>query len=370
MKTSESINKEKTKVGILTLPFNANYGGVLQAYALQTYLIKLGYDTTHIYRDFPEKNKLTQLAKDIVKLLLGRSIRRAIEGRNLARFFKEYVAPRTNRIRTKSDFKCIEKYGFTTIIVGSDQVWRKACIYGDLKMNYFLDFVDGKVNKMTYAASFGIDEWQYDEDETREIRKHIKEFQAVSLREKSGVELCEKYLGADAEHVVDPVMLLSADDYVEVVNKEQATIKGDCLVYLLDKTDEKQAIVKDISDRFGYTPFSVNQSKRKWGLKVKPSVVSWLRGFYEAKFVVTDSFHGCVFSIIFNKPFLIIGNKERGIARFISVLNDFGLEGRMITSGNDNYISIVEEPVQWDEVNRKLKQKRSEATHFLTSFIR
>lgn len=364
-------NRDNIKIGILTLPFNANYGGILQTYALQKYLQKQGYEVIHIYRDFPEKNAVSMIVKDGIKFLLGRTIRNRIKRLYTFRFYKKYVSPRTNRIRTMSDFKSLNKYNITTIIVGSDQVWRRSCIYGDLKMNYFLDFAEEGINRMTYAASFGVDFWEYDDAETKAIKGLIQKFSAVSVREKSGRSLCKEYLDIDAQYVIDPVMLLSSKDYLSLIEEEKARpSNGDCLVYLLDATEEKRAIVGDIASKLNYETYSVNDDVVRWGMQIKPPVTSWLRGFYDSKFVITDSFHGCVFSIIFNKPFLVIGNEMRGIARFVSVLDDFDLSGRMILGSNGDYLSRAVEPIDWDKTNRKLESRRSEANLFLKSSIK
>lgn len=359
-------NNKNITVGILTLPFNNNYGGILQTYALQTYLKKLGYNAIHIYRDFPEKNKSLQIVKDIVKFLIGRTLRKKLRSIYTYRFFKKYVTPRTKRIRTLSDLKALDRYDFDTIIVGSDQVWRKACAYGELKMNYFLDFADDKVNRVAYAASFGIDAWQFDADETEQIKNQIQKFEAVSVREKTGVDLAEKYWNIKAEHVVDPVMLLPKKDYINLVENEQdKRYQGDCFVYLLDFTNKKQQIVDDVAAKFDYSVYSISQEIVKWGFHYKPSVTKWLAGFADAKFIITDSFHGTMFSIIFNKPFIVIGNEKRGLTRFSSLLNDFGLSERMILEKNNNHLEVAEKKIDWDVVKGVIKTKQKEAHDFL-----
>jgi hypothetical protein len=365
------IKQKSINVGILTLPFKGNYGGILQTYALQVYLKRLGYNAIHIYRDFPETNKLTQIAKDIAKFLIGKTIRIQIKRRYTFRFFDKYVSPRTKKIRTLSDFRTINKHQLSTIIVGSDQVWRKSCIYGALKTNYFLDFANDNINKIAYAASFGIDSWQFDEGETKIIRELVRKFSAVSVREESGYKLCREYLGVEAKHVIDPVMLLSAKDYIDLVElgNEKKHI-GDCLVYMLDHNNEKQTVIDNIIREFNYQPYTVNKEIAILGMRAKPSVTSWLRGFYDAKFVITDSFHGCVFSIIFNKPFVVIGNVNRGLARFTSILKEFGLTDRMILNDRENYSEIVRTPINWVNTNETLDKKRHEAYLYLTSSIK
>ena len=96
---------------------------------------------------------------------------------------------------------------------------------------------------------------------------------------------------------------------------------------------------------------------------VFPPVTKWLRGFMDASFVVCDSFHGAVFSIIFNKPFLVIANKERGMARFDSLLRMYGLEGRLVSENLD--ISSLEKPIDWVVVNRKREVMKTISLDFL-----
>ena len=354
------------RVGILTLPFNCNYGGVLQTYALQTYLKNQGYETYHIYRDFPEKNKITQTTKDVAKLILGKTQAYHSKGKHLFYFFDKYVTPKTHRIRTLSDLKKLNKYKLSTIIVGSDQVWRKPCIYGDLQSNYFLDFATEEQNKISYAASFGIDNWQFDEVETTNIENLIKRFNGISVREKSGVELCKTILGVEAKHLIDPVMLLKTNDYEALIQTEnEQTINGDCLVYLLDESPEKNTIASTSANFLGYSIYNIDPEGDSM-----PSVTNWLKSFSDAKFVVTDSFHGCMFSILFNKPFLVIGNKKRGLARFTSILTDFNLLNRMILDSHDDYKSILNQEIEWKKIKKRIQEKRLEAQNYLQESIK
>ncbi|RKD91969.1 polysaccharide pyruvyl transferase family protein [Mangrovibacterium diazotrophicum] len=359
---------KNTKIGILTLPFNYNYGGILQTYALQRFLIANGYDTYHIYRDFPEKNKATQIIKDLIKLIIGKNKKTRFEGTLIRKFFDEKVVPKTHRIRTLSDLKKLHKYGFTTFIVGSDQVWRKACIYGDLKTNYFLDFPKDDVNRISYAASFGVDNWEFTSEETVKLKTLLQKFSAVSVRENSGIKLCEEHMGVAANHVPDPVWLLKAEDYRQLIaqESERTEVNGECLAYVLDSTDEKKKIIQDAAEKLGYQTFTISYGNNG----VKPSVITWLKAFAEAKFVVTDSFHGCVFSILFNKPFLVIGNITRGLSRFSSVLSELNLENRMIFTEKDDYLAIVGKPIDWDTINKEIEEKRAKARNFIFSSIK
>ena len=361
--------KENIVIGILTLPFNANYGGVLQTYALQTFLKNSGFKTYHIYRKFPEKNKLWYFIKSLVKFFIGRTIKVWIQQHYIKKFFNKQVTPKTGSIRTNSDFKKLAKYNFTTIIVGSDQVWRKECIYGDLKYNYFLDFVDSITNKISFSASFGIDYWQYNIEETQKINQLISEFKAVSVREKSSVEMLERELGISALHHLDPVFLLENEDYYKFCKiNDDTNTRG--LIYILDESEVKRNIIKEVSSTLSIDFIKANYDKKLFGLTSKTTINDWLSGFSNAKYIITDSFHGCAFSILFNKPFLAIGNTNRGLARFQSLLGEFGLLNRLIDVKELSFSEILDEKIDWNSINKIIHEKMNKIKEYLIDSIK
>lgn len=148
------------------------------------------------------------------------------------------------------------------------------------------------------------------------------------MRESSGVQLCQEYFDTKAVQVLDPTLLLSADDYRALIKRGKTQpSNGNLLVYMIDRTKEKEAFVERIAQEEGLTPFWMSCETDDETLpleqRIKMPVEQWLRSFDDAEFVLTDSFHGCVFSIIFRKQFLAIGNKERGLSRFQSLLTLF-----------------------------------------------
>ena len=243
-----------------------------------------------------------------------------------------------------------------------------------LRKSFLLDFAEANkdVKKIAYAASFGVDKWEFSDEETK-IAKHLLPlFDAVSVREDSGVTLCENYLGVQAEHVLDPTMLLDKEDYISLIKAEcEPQSEGNLFTYILDSSEHKQKIVDNLADKLKLKPFEV-QPKYKHPSKdnikkniedcVYPAVTKWLRAFYDAKFVVTDSFHGCVFSIIFNKPFIAIGNKDRGLARFKSLLSLYRLENRL-NNVNPDSLDIID----WSFVNNSRTNFKEKSLHFLNS---
>lgn len=233
----------------------------------------------------------------------------------------------------------------------------------------FLSFLgDAKIKRVAYAASFGVDHCEYTEEQRKICSSLLKKFKAVSVRESSGVQLCQKYFDTKAVQVLDPTLLLSADDYRALIKQGKThPSKGNLLVYMLDRTKEKENFVERIAQAKGLTPFWMNSDIDDETLpleqRIKMPVEQWLRSFDDAEFVLTDSFHGCVFSIIFRKQFLAIGNKERGLSRFQSLLTLFSLQDRLILSP-DEYKSNLSS-IDYDQVQARLQSFQTQSLSFL-----
>lgn len=337
------------RIGIITLPLNTNYGGILQAYALQTVLERMGHDVCLIEErrvplSLPLWKAPLSYGKRILKNILGhpcpifyeRKVNREIPivRKNTDRFINRYI-----KRRIVDSFSDLNESDFDAIVVGSDQIWRPK--YFPNIENAFLDFAkDWNIRRIAYAASFGTDDWEYDSKQTSECGRLLRMFDAVSVREDSGADLCKKHFGVNAEHVLDPTMLLVKEDYIKLFEAaDTPKSNGNLLCYILDETEEKKALIKHIAAEKGLIPFNVKSISDDINSplyeRIQPPLEQWLRGFYDADFVITDSFHACVFSIIFNKPFIVYGNINRGLSRFISLLNMFGLTERIVNNQTD-----------------------------------
>lgn len=368
------------KIGVLALQLRYNFGGILQAYALHKTLNNLGHDTVHI-----DQCKFVSLGRWYKKypIYLKRAIRKHLCGENLivrtdvafnntskiiATHTEPFIEKHIKRIFTR-DFLNIPQGDFDAFIVGSDQVWRTKYFFSKTE-NAYLDFAkDWDIKRIAYAASFGTEEWEYNDELTSNCSNLVKKFDAVSVRESSAVELCKEKLGVYAQHVLDPTMLLKKEDYISLF--EQANIDksdGNLFCYILDKKSEKDDIVNNIAKMLQLTPFYVNSryqdSDAPLEERIQHPVEKWLRAFHDAEFVITDSFHACVFSLLFNKPFIVYGNKERGLARFDSLLKIFGLEDRIALS-LDNIDRIANTPIDWDNVNRIHSEWKEKSISFL-----
>lgn len=365
------------KIGILTQPLHSNYGGLLQCFALQTILKRLGHEA-YVIRRIYGVSMLTPKERFFYYLqrLLGK-----IFGRTKKTFYfvSKYINPKTELVpSTQSLQYCHKKEKFNAYVVGSDQVWRPC--YSPCITNYFLDFISSqeKVKRVAYAASFGVDEWEFSEDESKVCRELAQCFDAISVREDSAVALCEKHLNRnDAVHVLDPTMLLEKDDYMQLITQEQEkTIPGNVFCYILNESTNKTQIIKLIVDQINGKPFTkmpccdmnIMHILMYPNRYIYPSVTSWLRSYVDAEMVITDSFHGCVFSIIFNKPFWVIGNTSRGMARFYSLLKTFGLESRLISI--EKLPSDFRTPIDWRRVNEKRQNLQKKSMLFLVEALK
>ena len=241
--------------------------------------------------------------------------------------------------------------------------------------NAYLEFAkEWRIKRIAYAASFGTEEWEYTEKQTKSCATQLKKFNAVSVRESSAVQLCNDNFGVKAEHVLDPTMLLSKEDYIKLFKDYNAAQSdGNLFCYILDEGEEKKSIVDCVVKEKGLQPFYVNSRYEDLDApleeRIQQPIEKWLRAFYDAEFVITDSFHACVFSIIFNKPFIVYGNKERGMARFESLLTLFELEDRLVYSTCE-VKKVLQTPINWERVNSIHKQIKEKSLSFLRKSLK
>lgn len=375
------------KIGILTQPLMNNYGGLLQNYALQTVLKRLGHTPITINIMYKKNwiRRIKTMAKRIVQRMLGKKVRIRIwpneqEAKILSKytgqFIKEHITT-TTKIKEKVDLDYLSDHGFKAYIVGSDQVWRPQ--YSPQLSTYYLGFLKKNTltKKIAYAASFGVDNWEYSPYQTNKYRKLIKNFDAISVREESAVVLCKKHFQTDVIQTLDPTLLLNKNDYIELIDYEKKNMQEEYLfTYILDNNENKKKIVNSIAGniklklRSGMpTKNFIDFGKRTLAECSFPPVAEFIKGVQHANFVITDSFHGTVFSIIFNKPFISIANKGRGLTRFTTLLKTFNLESRLILPNEELPINALEE-INWCEVNSILQRKKEESLDFIIKSLK
>lgn len=365
------------KVGILTLELGANYGGVLQAFALYHTLEKLGYQPYLIStRALPKRigtvAKLKRLVLASLKVVKP-NISSILECISIASTnINRFVQCNIPNVLTPRSLKELEQVGLDSIVVGSDQVWRPQHAGGNIG-KYFLNFAKGwSIRRIAYAASFGTSKWTFTPEETTDCARLLKKFNAVSVREDDGVRLCREKFDAEAKWVLDPTMLLAPSDYLNTC--PEATGSKSCLIsYILDSDDAKKEIVSALEKSLGAKcePIMGKLYVGHDARQVTPlmGVEDWLCKLAGSDFVFTDSFHGCVFSIIFNKPFVVMVNQDRGSSRFDTLLSKFGLTGRIATNAEDA-VRIAAEAVDWEAVNKRREEFKEESIRFLREALK
>ncbi|WP_308009580.1 polysaccharide pyruvyl transferase family protein [uncultured Fusobacterium sp.] len=348
------------KIGILTFHWasNRNFGASLQSYACMKMIEKK--DTNVKIIDFnPEKF-------NIIRKLIAR-----IGGYGFRKYNNKFLKL-TNKIRTKKELEKLNEK-FDVFIVGSDQVWRVKWWNLEKGMHYFFDFLSENKKKIAYAASFGIDHWEGDEKLTEKIKPLIKNFNHISVREESGINICKKIFEIDnVVCVLDPTLMIDRKDYQPILDdwKDRNHLKKKYIAHML--LDDAKQLRKGSKEIAAYLKADINYIKGKTfkvlgrAVTFYNKVSQWLTYLKDAELVITDSFHCTVFSLIFHKKFIVIANSNRGIARLETLLNKVGLEDRFFTNIAEVLRSgILDKEIDYEEVDKKLEVHRKYSIDFL-----
>lgn len=345
------------KIGIITLHFHTNYGGYLQAYALQYILRKYGNDV-YVLNNIMQQSFLMRIRDQLSKWKL--ILRTDTQTRRLQACLAF----------AKRNIKQMALYGhqqeLDTIIVGSDQIWR-ARFHSEF-VPAMLDFTTNwNIHRIAYACSLGTRNGNFQPADYELARRCLKRFEAVSMREEGALPFIKDQLQYQGplEATLDPTLLLPANHYISkfaTKGIDSSIPEKGIFYYILDPTEQKQKIVKQISDFLCLPTYTVNNDHSY-------PIENWLVCFKHAAYVVTDSFHGTALSINFNKPFITIGNDLRGMERFHSLLSAFKLQNRLITDNMDIPQELLYQAINFREVNQILKQKRKESLYFLEKYV-
>jgi len=380
------------KIGVLTQPLGHNYGGVMQAWALQTVLRGMGHKAVVFNRRYRFELLSTRIiflrVLSVCKCLVLKYVFRRkdvhicnpldyhyyprndeprsdeISEPDLNRFVRKHIAL-TKRLYTTealSDF--IRRKGFDVIVVGSDQVWRQE--YSPCITDYFLAFLPENcgVKRIAYAASIGTEKLDIEKEVLPICAESLKRFDALSVREENAREELAAVFGAKASVLLDPTLLLPQTVYERLISSKSKRENAGIVHYILDGSDDKNNIIRSAADALKMSVAALldGRSQEEW-----LDVSEWLSAFANAQFVITDSFHGCVFSIIFHKPFIAIANQWRGLSRFTTLLGHFGLRHRLVFSFEEFEVRKREllTPIDYATVEEKLRKLRSESMTFL-----
>lgn len=348
----------RRKTGILNLQHTNNFGACLVAYALQTAIERCGSKAQVInYR--PEKK---------ARPFSGAFRRERAAGRNFEKFRRRFL--NLTRVCRNMDDLSELNASLDSFVVGSDQVWRFRYVYRFLQ-EYLLAFAAPSKTLFSYAASFGTDFWEGNDQATEIMREKLLRFNRVSVREESGIAICREAFGSEAVRVLDPTLLLSAADYAPIIKESQLKLPGRYVAkMILDETPEAAAEVERLAKEKGWEVVDIYGSRKKIGGKeamlCRP-VGDWLKLLQNADYVVTDSFHCVCFSLIFEKQFICVVNPERGISRLDSLLGIFGLRDRLIDSLKGFRPDGRE--TDYRQIERLLQVERKKAYRYLSDCL-
>lgn len=339
------------KIGILTFHWGTNYGAILQAYALQVYLTQIGHDV-YIINYRPQEYKKTLFRCFFKKRfwLFLLNLKEYIKEMKLDTFRKKYLNE-TILYKSLDELKRnppqLDMY-----ICGSDQIWNS---YFTTKgegnkptSTYFLNFGGTSVKRIAYAVSFGCE--VYPDEASDVAQKYISKFLAISVREESGLSIVKQLGYENPIKLPDPTLLLSREDY-SFANTNKKIFQKKAFIYIL--RDEYKEVDKIVS--FLKRDHIIDTSNNFFNPK---SIEDWLKSIEEASIIITNSFHGAVFSIIFHVPFIVLhaSGREAGMNdRFNTLLQALGLENRVLDKYDLNKVSeLLIEKINWDDVDNKL----------------
>ena len=363
------------RIGIITFHCSYNYGSALQAYALQRFLISQGYETetiSYYSKDF-DQYKLFRPAKyktgmkyalyDLI--YIGRHIKRK-------RSFRNFVAD--NLIVSEEEYNdgniAQANQRYDCFICGSDQIWNTDCTRGVVPA-FFLEFADEGKPRIAYAPSIAHD--RISNDYIDAFRSAVNKIDYLSVREESGRAILAELTDKEITCAADPTLLLDADDYRQLMKEKAGIPEGKYIfLYMLEWNAETVKYCKKLKERFHLPIYYLinrdtiktiglfdKEDKNLYGID-PGQFLTCLAG---SRFVVTNSFHATVFSIIFHKQFCSFCTRH-SYSRTVDLLNNLGLSNRI----NDNLSDIGEE-IDYSSVDRKKSDNISKSKDFLLNAL-
>lgn len=355
--------KGKFDVALVGVWYGWNYGSVLTNYALYNYLRNMGLLVLMV-----EKPCQKVGSNDI-------ELNPSLHSRAFA--IKHYG---TNISRPRMPEEMWQLNRFADIFMtGSDQLWHYN-IESYTKGAFLLNFVDDSHKKIAYSTSFGHDTDFTPKDKLRERISLFKKFDHISVREDSGVDILKKY-GVKSVKVLDPVFLADKKLFENLAKEAEVEEKEKFITaYILDPTEEKTNAIKKIAKELGMPvkamidgmPSRYEENKQKIGLEIieKPTVEQWVYYFKNASFIITDSYHGTCFSVIFEKNFVAFGNKIRGLTRFNTIFDIIGYKERLITDPAKQLSSaLIKKDINYKIINQRLEPHIKYSENWLKNAI-
>ncbi len=340
-------------IAICGLWYSNNYGSLLTARGLYEVLCAMGYEVVFVDSVYSDSN---------------------IEARVL-----EYITNNCDTTIKYNDINHLRELNnkCDTFIVGSDQCWANHLnkMFG---YEFLLNYVDDNKKKISFSTSFGRSEFYGTKKEIECYQYYLRKFDAVSVRENSGKDICKNYFNIEAEHVVDPIFLRETTEYEDEAKLANLHLPEEYVLnYILDIRPQTPELLNRVNRKLEMQVLTILglMVTNPWeatleGVVEQPTEYEFLAYFNKCKYVVTDTYHGMCMAIIFKKPFTVIINEGRGRARFDSLLKMFELEHRAV-----EYQSFCEDSIEkmaeidWNRVDRKLEEFKCKSIKWLKNAI-
>ena len=383
------------KVGIVSCYFKNNYGSMLQAYATKKILDNnnipnetINIDNNIDFKKGKRKYYASQLFNfkfikskfGMIKLKLDKKMVKDL-GKNISIRDSKYKEFRKefNLSISCPDYKSLSEMAdakYSDVIVGSDQLWLPVNVVSDY---YTLNWVPDNINKISYATSFGIS--KIPDKYTDEYKKFLSRINYLSVREESGKKICDEY-GISSKVVCDPTILLTKEEWEQEAVQERIIPDKYILCYFLGSNIEHRKFAEKLKEKTGYKIVSLNHADEyvKYSdtfADITPYDIGpreWINLIKNAEYVCTDSFHGTVFSLLFNKTFFDFrryseSNKMSTNSRIDSLLDLAGVDKNRILTGNEDVDTVIKYKINYSKVNKNIDKIRQESKKWLLSSI-
>jgi len=375
-------NNKTKRIGLLTFHFSDNFGAVLQAYALKKWFEQQGcvaefvnYHPRHVEEGGPLRKVLSpREAKANLKRLYLRATHlrtrwfgNSEQARKFATFRQEQLGVAGPSLRQSVDISSVASR-FDLIVAGSDQIWGYSLQQGFDPAYFLAGGVPMDVRKVSYAASFGRD--SFGNNQMEELARLLPSLDAISVRERSGVDIVRVAAGREAACVPDPVLLHS--DYADLVRASMIEESGHVFCYALRSATGVREVAGAVAADLGCEVLSPYNVHRRWpeiGRTIFPGPADWVKLIQRAAFVVTNSFHGAVFSVLLHKPFIVVGlpaAKASLNARSQNLLLELGLQSRFLPADQrDHAGALMREAIDWNAVDARVEAYRQRGHDYL-----
>ena len=339
------------RVKLLTIHWGLSYGAIMQTYATCKMLELHGHDVSVVNLIHPQFKRYYTNIRAFFLMFMNFQFW-LFKCRYFSKLTRKIYEIGPNTLSNDCDY----------IVVGSDQVWNRA-LTSPLNLAFFVNFNED-AQKVSLSSSFGKSHWDEDELYTRQVRGLLSKFSAISVRENSGATILSENFNLHSTVLIDPTLAYANYENLILDEKEKNCI----YTFFVTQNERNKTIAKRISSDLSIPLFK--HSKFSYYFKNGPR--NWLTYIKKSRLVITDSFHGLVFSLIFRKPFIVLCSDENKFTRLQNLLNMIGLENRFVKSIED-YESRKEElkgAIEWDLVDKILDEERLRYNMFIRDWIK